>query len=254
MNTRLNSMIKRILICLVGFLLISSCSSKNNDKTKAQSEIEIADQDDFQRFEETIRQFEYEDSISGPLELDLMLTGSSSIRLWANIEDDLNPYTLKNRGFGGATLDELTHYAPRFLFTHNYKCLIVYCGENDISEGDSPGEAFEDFKSFHTLVRSRDEQLPILYVSMKPSIARANLYNDFISADSLIIEYLKSDPQSHIFDSGKSMIVNDSLRMDIFIEDGLHMNQRGYDIWAENIKSDLSQIFDSSKKSTLNSR
>ncbi len=53
------------------------------------------------RFEKDIQAFETEDKTSPPPPGAIVCTGSSSMRMWRSIHEDLAPLTIIHRGFGG---------------------------------------------------------------------------------------------------------------------------------------------------------
>ncbi len=234
---------------MVRFVILISlviCIACNQNQTAKTSELNPSNkvQESASRFNSEINAFIDEDDSLGVQNYDLILTGSSSIRMWTTMEEDLSPFKVLNRGFGGATIAELNNYAPRFLFSNTSRCIILYCGENDIHEGASPEIAFQRFKEFYKIFRSRSSDLPFIYINMKPSISRWTEFDDYQRADSLIVSYLESDNNAYTFDPAPLML--DSLtgkpRTDIFIEDGLHMNELGYDLWASNLMSLINSI------------
>jgi lysophospholipase L1-like esterase len=59
----------------------------------------------------------------------------------------------------------------------------------------------------------------------------------FQQANKQIKRYLKHQPNTVYIDVYSLMLNNDGgIQKDIFIEDNLHMNEKGYRIWTEAIK------------------
>ena len=48
----------------------------------------------------------------------LLFIGSSSIRLWNDIENDMHPYKSIKRGYGGAHYYDLIHFIERLVVNH----------------------------------------------------------------------------------------------------------------------------------------
>ncbi|MDP5138969.1 MAG: hypothetical protein NWP83_00695 [Spirosomaceae bacterium] len=77
----------------------------------------------------------------------ILFIGSSSIRLWDNIADDMSPYPTIRRGYGGAKLSDLIFYTERLVYPHDFRALVVFVA-NDISntpEDKSPQEIVKLF-------------------------------------------------------------------------------------------------------------
>jgi len=56
------------------------------------------------KFESTIVEFEIKDKENDFHSEAILFTGSSSIKMWKTLEQDMAPMQVINRGFGGSTL------------------------------------------------------------------------------------------------------------------------------------------------------
>jgi len=100
-----------------------------------------------------IRRFEREDLRRKPAMGGIVFTGSSSIRFWKTVEEDMAPLTVINRGFGGSQIHQVTYYAERIVLPYKPKIVVLYAGENDIagvkfSRKKTAEEVLEAFKEF----------------------------------------------------------------------------------------------------------
>ena len=205
------------------------------------------------RFESAILNMEKEDSLRTAHENEIVFTGSSSIRMWKGLDLDMLPLNAINRGFGGSTIPEMNYYAGRIVIPYKSPLIVFYCGENDISDGYSPKEVEANFKKFDELVRQYLPKTKILFLSMKPSLARWELWPQFVEGNQMIQKYIESKPHLHYFDTSKSMLTAEGTPdSTIFIEDGLHMNQIGYDRWTKELKPVLLSIMGVSEETSSN--
>jgi len=230
-------------------LLIISCQSKSSEvfttskENKTSSISEVAQTIDIQ-FESEIEHFEMLDKQNGYTKNAILFTGSSSIRKWSSLTDDMVELPVLNRGFGGSTIPEVLYFADRYIFQHNPQIIVFYCGENDISKGATPQQVFNSFKTFAELIEERLPKTELVYISMKPSLARWNLWGKYEQGEALISTYINEKPNIHYMDSSLSMLqVNGQVKSDIFIEDGLHMNANGYEGWTDQLKPILYQLY-----------
>ncbi len=175
----------------------------------------------------------------------IVFCGSSSIRMWKSLKMDMDslPYTIVNRGFGGSTLPDVNYYFDRLISPHHAKAVVLYCGENDISDGQKAKDVFSSFYTFLRLFLKDNPNGKLLYVSMKPSPSRWELWPEFEQGNTLIENYisrLKSDNIDYV-DISKSMIDTTTKEPipDIFIADKLHMNAEGYKYWTQDISDAL---------------
>ncbi len=197
------------------------------------------------RFEKHIVAFELQDSLNGINEFCVLFTGSSSIRFWPDLEDDMKGINVLNRAFGESTIPEVEYYADRFLFKHKPKLIVFYCGENDIAEGASPEQVFLRFKKFFNYTNEKLPGVKWVYISMKPSVARWALWNKFKMGNELIQQYLRSFSNAKYMDCGTFMMdKNGVVRRDLFTEDGFQMNKLGYILWAKQLKPRIESLID----------
>ena len=185
------------------------------------------------RFEPEIRAFEKQDSVNGYKNDFVLLTGSSSIRLWHSMEADLKGLDVLNRGFGGSTLKALNKDWNRIAGEHQPDVVVLYCGENDIAEGATVEETVAEFNRFLDQYFKTYPDIPLIYVAMKPSLSRWHLWEAYQRADQEIKKVISEQENITFVDLSPSMFDDQGeLKKDIFIEDGLHMNALGYDGWA----------------------
>lgn len=184
-------------------------------------------------FADEIQAFEQADSAHPPKEYPIVFTGSSSIRMWKNLEESFPAYPVMNRGFGGSTLAQLDTYLDKLVFKYKPKQVVIYSGENDIAtDSVDAQEVFRRFKSVYGKLRARLPKVPIEYISIKPSPSRRAFFPIVIEANSLIRQFLANEKNTHFIDVFSKMLDNNREPLpDIYLEDNLHMNSKGYEIW-----------------------
>jgi len=203
------------------------------------------------RFEKTILEYEQEDKKHGIIPGTIVFTGSSSIRMWKSLTDDMSPFPVINRGFGGSTIPEVTYYADRIIKPHQPKIIVFYCGENDLSNDESKSKLA--LKSFKLFSRYMEENLPetkVFFLAIKPSIKRWNYWPKLVDANNKIKKFIDKHDLYYYVDTASEMLdENDVVLQDIFLEDNLHMNDKGYTIWTNTIKPILELYYDKNNSS-----
>lgn len=185
-------------------------------------------------FQKDIDAFVRQDSLQAPPDQPVLLIGSSSFTYWKDVQAAFPGNKILNRGFGGSSLTDLIYFAPQVLFAYHPSQIIIYCGENDIAAtpAASPKEVLARFKTLFRLIRQKWADVPVIYVSIKPSPARWQLEQQFVEANRRISAYLQHKKKAVFLDVHSHML--DSLghtRPELYISDRLHMNQEGYNIW-----------------------
>lgn len=166
----------------------------------------------------------------------ILFTGSSSIRMWADLETDFADKNVLNRAFGGSTMRDLLYFADQVIIPYNPKTIFIYEGDNDLGFANStPQQILASADSLLTIIRAElPKTVKIYFISPKPSIARWHLKDQYIDLNKKFKTWTQSKKNVFFIDVWTSMVNADgSLKKDLFIEDGLHMNRKGYDIWRD---------------------
>ena len=193
---------------------------------------------DPERFEERILAFEIQDRDMPPPEGAIVFVGSSSIRFWDTLHEDMAPLTVINRGFGGSWMNDAVHYVDRVVINYRPRAIALYEGDNDVGAGGVPPEEF--LAGFQTFVSRVHESLPetrIYFLAIKPSILRWDNWARMNRANELVRAECETDPLLTYVDVATPMLSrHGSPFEDIFVEDMLHMNAKGYAIWKDAVR------------------
>jgi lysophospholipase L1-like esterase len=192
-----------------------------------------------QPFADEIQGFKKQDALNPPPANAILFVGSSSFRKWTDVSSYFPGYTIINRGFGGSSFPDLIRYAPDIIYPYHPKQVVIYCGDNDLASSDdiNSDSVFERFKILFELIRTNMPGENIVYVSIKPSPSRARLQKKMENTNLLIQTYLSVNSHASFVDVYHKMLNPDgSIMADIFLEDKLHMNAKGYAIWQKAIE------------------
>lgn len=187
-----------------------------------------------------IERFEAADRAHFPAPGSIVFAGSSSIARWETLEKDFASLPVLNRGIGGYTLYDNVQSFDRVILPYKPPVIVLYSGENDLAEGRSPRQVFQSFQDFVTLVHAKLPATRMVVVSIKPSIARWSMTDSIRVTNRLIQDCVGRDKQLQYVDVFTPMLdASGQVRRELFVEDGLHMNARGYAIWSTLIKPAL---------------
>ena len=187
-----------------------------------------------------IARFEAADRAKFPVAGSIVFTGSSSIARWETLDKDFAGIPVLNRGIGGYTLHENVQTLDRIILPYKPPVIVLYSGENDLTEGRTPRDVLQDFQTFVSIVHEKLPATRIVYVSIKPSIARWSMTDSIRVTNRLIRDYVSKDRKLQYIDVFTQMLdASGQVRRELFVEDGLHMNARGYSIWRELIQPTL---------------
>lgn len=186
------------------------------------------------RFEPEILKFEAIDRRMPPPPRPILFVGSSSIRMWTNLPSSHQGKTVINRGFGGSTYKDLLRYFSRIVLPYGPSVMVVYEGDNDLADGQSPAEIAQDLGIFLDRALTELRGTSVVLLTVKPSPSRKHL----MEAQMEFNAQLKRMAQSR-----KGVVVADvaSPLLDaqgqpdprFFAADRLHLNAAGYEAWRK---------------------
>jgi acetyl esterase/lipase len=199
------------------------------------------------RFEKDIQEFEKLDKTESYSSNAILVTGSSYIRLWKTIKQDLAPHEIIHRGFGGSNIAEMAYYIDRIMANHSFKAIVFYSGSNDITAGNqdkSPEQVLEAFKYVVQKVHQKKPNTPIYYIAISPNERRWAVQDKIVEANELFKNYCQNTPNLHFIETMAQLLSKDGkYQPDLYINDKLHFNENGYKIWSPLIKGVLDKDF-----------
>ncbi len=175
----------------------------------------------------------------------IMFLGSSYIRLWKNIKEDLKYNEIIHRGFGGCNLRDVAFYIKRIVNPHNPKAIFIYVG-NDITANEkdkTPEQVLELYKYIVKIIRQKHRNVPITWLAISPSERRWSKWKEIQKANELIKTFCESNPNLHYIDSSNKFLGKDGQPItSLYRDDKLHYNEAGYIVWGRNIRRQVKKI------------
>jgi lysophospholipase L1-like esterase len=183
-------------------------------------------------WERDIAAFEAKDRKQPPPRNGIVFVGSSSIRFW-DVSKSFPGQPVINRGFGGSELADSVRYAPRIVLPYQPRIVVLYAGDNDLAAGKTPEQIAADFQAFTRVVHNALPQTRIIFLSIKPSPLRWRLHEKSDRANALIAGICKSQTATEYVDVATPLLgAEGKPRRELYRWDGLHLNDKGYEIWA----------------------
>lgn len=215
------------------FLALALCACRSSPP------IEIPAREDPTRWAQEIQEFVERDRAARAAAGSVVFLGSSSIRLWSSLAADMAPVPVLNRGFGGSKLFDAIYYAEPLVSAHEPSLVVVFSGTNDLAGEDakSAAQVRDLFRQLVERLRAADEGLTLCYVAITPTLAREEHLATVHEANRLIRLDCEADSKLEFVDP--SVDLEDAHgRPDPqwFREDGLHLNEQGYEVWTRHIR------------------
>ena len=202
---------------------------------RAQAHAPAATSDVAAQWEASLEAFAAADRDHAPPPGGVVFVGSSSIRLWDNLETYFTaaPAVIK-RGFGGSRMSDCARYLNRLVLPYKPRLVLVYAGDNDLAEGKLPEDVARSFALFVDGIHKELPATRIAYISIKPSPARVALLPRARAANQLIRQYVAHEKNVEFIDVFTPMLDSSgNPRAELFRADALHLNAEGYALWRK---------------------
>lgn len=177
------------------------------------------------------------DSIWDSSKNTIVFTGSSSIRLWEDLQKRFPEHQILNTGFGGSQSSDLEHFLDELILNYTPIKVFIYEGDNDISAKRKPKAIIGTMEDILEDLHQKRPEMEIVLISAKPSISRWHLKGRYKRLNKRLSKLASKINGVEFADVWNIMLNKRKLKTDLFIEDGLHMNVKGYDLWYEIIKN-----------------
>ena len=231
-----------LLLCLVG----SASAAKKKSKTAqpethtVTGEIGVSKTSNMEwvlRYEAKDIATLRERAKSEPSKCDVMFFGSSSIRLWKSLKQDMAPLTVVNRGYGGATLRDL-HYNYKTVMAHyRPKAFVIYC-DNDLRTSPKTnitvGELFDLYRLLFQRLEKDYPGVPVYLLAMKHCQRREAIRDRQAAFNLVMKEYASVSNQVTFVDTCTPLLTEEGkIDPSLFLDDRIHLNAAGYAIWTK---------------------
>ncbi|MEM8952176.1 MAG: GDSL-type esterase/lipase family protein [Pseudomonadota bacterium] len=164
----------------------------------------------------------------------IVITGSSSIRRWRSIQDDLAPATIIPTGIPGSNINDLDHYLDELVLRFAPEAIVIYQGDNDAAiDGVSVDQVIARFDRIMTRIKAALPGSSLYVMSVKPSIARWQKWPKALQINRMLQD--RADERSDLIyvDVATPLLGEDGTpRPDLFDEDMVHLNDKGYRVWT----------------------
>ncbi len=197
------------------------------------------------RIDNTIKKFQNLDDRNTFPKNAILFVGSSSIAGWKT-SISFPEFPVMNRGIGGMNMHEIVYYYDTLIKKYSPAIVAIYC-DIDIEQGKSPKESADVFKELANKIKIDFPKTSILLLSMKPAMVDDFIGKDIrknkMMANKQLLDYSIKEKNIHFIDLASPMLKPDGkLKTEIFIEDGMHLNKLGYNIWNPIIRNEIKEL------------
>jgi lysophospholipase L1-like esterase len=220
-------------ILLVSLLFFSSLNAQEKKLPKEN------------KYEKEIVDLEKRDKVEQYDANAILFVGSSSIRLWSTLKEDIAPYPFIQRGFGGSRTPDVVLYLKRLAYPHNFRAVVIFVA-NDLTGSPNdlkPKETLHNYKEMVKIIRAKYKKQPVFIIEITPSSSRWKSWSQILQTNALLKNYCVKRKNLYFIETAQSYL-NDKgePRDELFRDDHLHLNRDGYRIWGRLVKSKLDEV------------
>ena len=192
-----------------------------------------------------------------PVEADkVLLYGSSFFTNWG-VERATEQWSsatngalqIVNHGFGGATVSELLHYYDRLVLDYKPCAIVFRTGINDVKHGLSATQTKELTEELFDRVQSDFPGIKMIAIKVFDTTAvteeemnELRRYNDMLDTLTQKYETLYTvDLNPFFYKSTQDIGTRKNFR-NVFVEDGLHLTDSGYEQMADYLAPKVKDI------------
>jgi len=164
----------------------------------------------------------------------VVFTGSSSVRMWTNLQEQFPDVDIINSAFGGSQAHQLLTHLDQTVLRYEPSKVFIYEGDNDINAGQEVSAIMENLDELVTRIHTKLPNTIVNLIAAKPSPSRWEKQESYLALNDLMRQYATTHDKVNFVNVWDIMLDdNGKPRTDIFIADNLHMNEKGYALWKE---------------------
>jgi lysophospholipase L1-like esterase len=195
------------------------------------------------RWEEAIKKFEAADAATPPAKGAVLLVGGSNARRWTDVGDYFPQQRVINRGFGGAHLTDVLHFADRIVVPYAPKTILINAGGNDLASGKTPEQIRDAAKALVAKIRAALPETRICFLAVPPVLRAGGAPESMAAIRALngrLAEVARAEKKVEFVDLFAAFLDDkDQPRAELFVADGTHFSPPGYAIVAGLLRGKL---------------
>ncbi|WP_026969526.1 GDSL-type esterase/lipase family protein [Algoriphagus terrigena] len=166
-----------------------------------------------------------------------VFTGSSTIRMWKDVQSTFPDTPILNTGFGGSKSSDLEKQLFPLVIRLEPSRVFIYEGDNDLWSDVPTADIMTSMDNIITRLQLVNPTIEIFLIGAKPSPSRWDKKENYLIFNEMLKQYCQAKEGVNFVDTWKPLTdQKGNPRPELYIDDQLHLNEDGYKIWAEIFK------------------
>jgi len=188
-------------------------------------------------FEKEVREISARLDSMGWSQGSTVFTGSSTIRMWKDVQSTFPDTPILNTGFGGSKASDLEKQLFPLVIRLEPSRVFIYEGDNDLWSDIPTADIMTSMDNIVTRLQLVNPTIEIFLIGAKPSPSRWAKKENYMIFNEMLKQYCQAKEWVNFVDTWKPLTDQDgNPRPELYIDDQLHLNEDGYKIWAEIFK------------------
>ena len=174
----------------------------------------------------------------------ILFVGSSIFHRWTQLTTQMAPLPVTNIAFDGAVTDDWNRLIDSRVIPIHPKVIAYYCGSNDVDAGDSAVRIVGRIRLFIDRVTKALPETRIVFVSVNRAPEKRDRWDVVDDINGQMRKYAERNPRVQFVDVNPALANADgSPRMELFMNDQLHLRPPAYEAFAKILKPVLERVF-----------
>jgi lysophospholipase L1-like esterase len=226
-----------LLACLLALPAFAADVAKPAQKSETKPAVRKPLAEQPLRMAKDIGAFEAQDKANPPPQQALLFSGASTLRMWKNVAEEMKPYPVINRGFGGSYTTEVLGYMDRITLPYHPRVVVYQCGGNDINAGDPADAPIGRIREYLARLRKENPHCAVVFLATTRAPSRKAKWAELDDYNRQLQQLVKEGTNLWYVDINPALnLPSGEGKPGHYLKDNLHPDVDGYKAIAAVLK------------------
>ena len=172
----------------------------------------------------------------------IVFVGSSIFHRWTQLDAQMAPLPVRNIAFDGALTDDWNRLIDARVVPLAPAVVVYYCGSNDVDTGDAAAAIVGRIRTFIERLAAALPKTTFVFVAVNKAPEKRDRWDVVDDINRRVQQYAAAHPRVRFVDVNPVLLdAGGAPRMELFMNDRLHLRPAAYDGFAKMLKPVLEQ-------------